>query len=79
MYMRNIKKYLLWILGVVLVVFVVGLLFMRFVVVPGEARSECNEYALKNADEVKGMRIEEAYSFLYDSCFKQRGLRPETR
>lgn len=77
--MRNIKKYLLWILGVVLVVFVVGLFFMRFVVVPGEARSECNEYALKNADEVKGMRIEEAYSFLYDSCFKQRGLRPETR
>lgn len=77
--MRNIKKYLLWILGVVLVVLIVGFLFMRFVVVPGEARSECNAYALKNADEIKGMRVEEAYNFLYDSCFKQRGLKPETR
>lgn len=77
--MRNIKKYLLWILGTVLMVLVAGLLFMRFIVVPWEARSECNEYALKNADQVKEMRIEDAYSFLYDSCFKQRGLKPETK
>lgn len=77
--MRNIKKYFSWVLGAALVVLISGFLFMRFVVVPGEARSECNEYAFKNADKVKGMRIDDAYSFLYDSCFKERGLKPETR
>lgn len=77
--MRNMRKYLLWISGVALAVLIIGLSFLRFVVVPSEARSECNAYALKNADEVKGMRIEDAYTFLYDSCFKERGLKPETR
>lgn len=76
--MRNVKKYFLWILGAVLALFVAGLLFMRFVVVPSEARSECDQYAREKARDQNGLSAQKTtYDLFYDSCFRQKGLRPE--
>lgn len=73
----KVFKILKWVLVGALALFVLIALFMKMVVVPMEARTECDEYARANVSELKRMTVEDAYQFLYDSCFRQRGLNPE--
>jgi len=76
--MRTISKRIGWTIGSIIAVLLLSILFVRFVIAPADARTECDKYArMRAASERSVIDKERIYNLYYDSCFRQRGLSPE--
>ncbi len=76
--MKKWMKIVFWILAAVVVVVIALMAFGRLVIYPGEVRKECDAKAREAASEQRSLSGAEAtYKLLYDSCFRQKGLKPE--
>jgi hypothetical protein len=85
--MKNIKKYLLWSVVVLMGFAVLGIGFYWIVLFPEQTRISCDEFARNAVSEITKStnrnelidEREDIYRYYYNSCFRQAGLKPEMK
>lgn len=83
----RLKRIIIWATIVAISIFVLGLGFFRFIVLPEQTRVSCDKLARNAVSETTKATTrneaiserEEIYNYYYNSCFRQAGLKPEIR